>query len=260
MDDKYYAKAELKREGKKLTGIASTEAEDRHGEIVQISGWDLKNAKDNCPLLWAHKHDEPAIGTVDRLWVSRAKESGSKAKLMFEAFISDATERGRAIKQLVEEGVLKAFSVGFRGLEMDDNKFTKQELLEISIVNVPANPDALMLAYKNLSSSGISDATMRELEIPVDFIKQIEDLEVRIKSLEDKAKEGDTSASQVEKQVVSQLTVLKGMSRKADELILSEKRGGMPKGSRITAYKVLKRSSDLLISSTKRNGTTKRTT
>lgn len=254
MEDALYAKAAIKIEGKELVGIASTEAEDRHGEIVSIDGWDLKGAKANCPLLWAHQHDEPAVGTVTKLWVDREKAKGSKSKLMFKAVISDATERARAIKQLVEEGVLKAFSVGFRGLDMVENKFTKQELLEISVVNVPANPDALMLAYKSLHERGISDETIDAIGIPVAFARKAEELEARIKTLEEmRVKEGGNSEPKVEKkEVISRLTVLKGMSRKADELLTGEKRGGVPKGSRITSLKVLKRSSDLLISRTKK--------
>lgn len=254
MEEKYYAKATIKREGKKLIGIASTEAEDRHGEIVSLDGWDLKNAKKNCPLLWAHDHHELPLGSVDKLWTEAAKGSGSKKKLMFEAYISEATEKGRAAMQLVEEGILKAFSVGFRGLEMTDNKFTKQELLEISLVNVPANPDALVLAYKSLHDSGISDETIDELGIPVDFIKEFEDVKTRVKSLEQKAKEGENSAPQVDrKEAISRLTLLKGMSRKADEILVSEKRGGTPKETRITSVKVLKRTSDILIASMKKD-------
>lgn len=254
MRDKLYAKATIKRDGKKLIGIASTEAEDRHGEVVSLSGWDLKNAKENCPLLWAHDHTVPAIGTVERLWVRKEKADQGKGKLMFEAFISEATEMGRAVKQLIEEGVLKAFSVGFRGLEMEENTFTKQELLEISVVNVPANPDALMLAYKSLNESGVSDQVIKDMGIPVELVKKIDDLETRVKTIEQKAKEVEPSAPQVDRnKVVSRLTVLKGMSRMVDTQLVSEKKGGVPKGDRVTTLKVLKKSADLLITQTKKD-------
>lgn len=253
-NDRFYSKATIKREGKKLIGIASTEAEDRHGEVVSLSGWDLKNAKKNCPLLWAHDHSQLPLGTVEKLWTEGAKDKGSKSKLMFEAFISTATERGQAVQQLIEEGILKSFSVGFRGLEMVENKFTQQELLEISVVNVPANPDALVLAYKSLHEEGISDETIDELGIPVGFVKKTEELETRVKALEEsRVKESGNSAPKVDKREVrSQLTVLKSINRKVDDLLIGEKRGGVPKGSRITSLKVLKRSSDLLISRTKK--------
>jgi hypothetical protein len=44
---------------------------------------------------------------------------------------------------------------------MEGNTYTQQELLEISLVNVPANPDAMMLAYKNLKESGFSEKTAK---------------------------------------------------------------------------------------------------
>lgn len=255
MEDKLYAKAEIKREGKELIGVASTEAEDRHGEVVSIAGWDLKNAKKNCPLLWAHKHDEPAIGDVTKLWVDGTKAGKSKAKLMFKAFISDATERSRAIKQLVEEGVLKTFSVGFRGLEMVENKFTQQELLEISVVNVPANPEAMMLAYKSLKGD-VSEDTMRDIGIQVDFIKELTELKTRVQTLEDKqsAKGDGSPAPQVDKpKVISRITLLKAMSRKADEVLEKEKHGSVPKNTRVVTLKLLKKNTDLLLASVKKD-------
>ena len=53
-------------------------------------------------------------------------------------------------------GVIKTLSVGFKPLESPDGiTFTKNELLEVSMVNVPANADAMTLAYKSLKDSGL---------------------------------------------------------------------------------------------------------
>jgi HK97 family phage prohead protease len=67
---------------------------------------------------------------------------------------------GRAIGERVNAGVIRAGSVGFRVLEIEipDKEsakdgtsliFRKQELLEFSICNVPANPFALAKAMNN---------------------------------------------------------------------------------------------------------------
>jgi hypothetical protein len=68
------------------------------------------------------------------------------------------------IRKLIEAGILRAVSVGFRPLETRPRSesqfgsfYTKAELVETSLVSVPANPNALSVA-KQLR---ISDDTMK---------------------------------------------------------------------------------------------------
>src|SRR3990167_1765589 len=135
MEEKLFVKAEIERTDKGMEAVASTAVEDRHGEVVSIEGWDIRNFKKNPVLLWAHNHEEPAIGYAKNL----------KRDMTFEPVFHDKTPLAAAIKALYEGDedmppVLNSFSVGFKANEMDGNKYTSQELLEISAVNVPANP------------------------------------------------------------------------------------------------------------------------
>ena len=63
-----------------------------------------------------------------------------------------ASEASDEAYQLVAEGYLRAVSVGFRPLEWEPmpdgrgTRFTSVELLEISLVSVPANASALLAA------------------------------------------------------------------------------------------------------------------
>jgi HK97 family phage prohead protease len=160
MNDKLFTKAEIERTEKGMLAVASTAVEDRHGEVVSVTGWDLKNFKKNPILLWGHDHYEPAIGMAKNI---RIEGTGKKAKLLFEPMFHDITDKAKALKRLVEEGFINSFSVGFRPLEIDGNTYTSQELLEISLVNVPANPDARMLAYKSLKGAGFGDSVIKEV-------------------------------------------------------------------------------------------------
>lgn len=137
-----------------FTAIASTATVDRHGEVVSPEGWDLENFKKNPVLLWSHDHTIPAIGRASKIWV---EGFGSQAKLMFSGVWQTVTEEGKAAAQLVADGILNSFSVGFLPYDMQGNTYTEQELLEISLVNVPANPDAMMLAYKSLKENGFNE-------------------------------------------------------------------------------------------------------
>ena len=147
MAEQLYTKAyatEIEEDGKKVKlFVASDEVEDRQGEIISADGWRIDNFKNNPVLLWGHDQYRPSIGIADKIGYKTI--NGSK-KLVFEPKFHRKDEFSRLIADLVEEGWLKASSVGFMPLEQQDNKYLKQELLEISFVNVPANPNALSLA------------------------------------------------------------------------------------------------------------------
>ena len=50
--------------------VASTEAEDRYGDVIEQEGWNLADFRKNPIALWMHDHKSP-IGTVDSLEVLR---------------------------------------------------------------------------------------------------------------------------------------------------------------------------------------------
>ncbi len=160
---KLFTKAQIVKQDAALgtfTAVASTATVDRHGEVVSPEGWSLENFKKNPVLLWSHDHTIPAIGVATKVWV---EGFGEAAKLMFTGKWQTVTEQGKAAAALVAEGILNSFSVGFIPSEMVGNTYTEQELLEISLVNVPANPDAMMLAYKSLKDNGFSEKIAKQV-------------------------------------------------------------------------------------------------
>ena len=122
---------------------------DRYGERIDPNGWDFKAYMKNPIVEWAHRYDIPAIGKIETL---AADEKGLHGVVIFNSKEYDAF--GWSIGERVKNGVIRAGSVGFRVMEIEipskeDSKdgtsliFRKQELLEFSICNVPANPFAL---------------------------------------------------------------------------------------------------------------------
>jgi HK97 family phage prohead protease len=125
---------------------------DRFGERIDPAGWDYKRYMDNPVVEWAHRYDIPAIGKADGLY---ADDKGLHGLVIFND--KDYDPFGWAIGQRVKAGVIRAGSVGFRPIEIEipDKEtakdgttliFRKQELLEFSICNVPANSFALAKA------------------------------------------------------------------------------------------------------------------
>jgi len=131
---------------------------DRFGERIDPQGWDFKRFMDNPVVEWAHRYDIPAIGKIKGL---AADGDGLHGFVFFNDKSFDPF--GWGIGQRVKAGVIRAGSVGFRPVEIEipskeDSKdgtsliFRKQELLEFSICNVPANPFALAKSASNEKS------------------------------------------------------------------------------------------------------------
>lgn len=174
----------INEETRTLTGIASSESIDRYGDIIKQEGWDFKNFWDNPVMPWGHNYNDPPVATVEKLWL----EDG---KLMFEArFASkEAYAFADTIFQLFKEGILKAFSVGFRPKRWEDNKtggrtYLEAELLEISAVTVPANPDAVTLAVqKGIGSEDEISRVFKALGDQDEDGDEDEEIEEKLKQL-----------------------------------------------------------------------------
>jgi HK97 family phage prohead protease/HK97 family phage major capsid protein len=144
-----------------LEFVLSDETPDRMGEVLTATGWDYENFKRNPIALFNHRSDFP-IGRWHNL---RVEDNQLRGHL--ELAPEGTSERIDEIRKLVEAGILRAVSVGFRSLkkeQMDERadvffgpfRYLKQELVETSLVSVPANPNALAIA----KSLKISPATI----------------------------------------------------------------------------------------------------
>ena len=133
-----------------IKGSASTNALDRAGDIIEAEAWTkggLENYKGNPVLLFNHDYNRP-IGRATGLEVT---DKG----LEITGRISKAAGD---IKDLVKDGVLGAFSVGFRVkdadymTETDGYKIKDAELFEVSVVSVPCNQGATFSVAKSFDN------------------------------------------------------------------------------------------------------------
>lgn len=128
-----------------IEGYASTNDADRHGDIVPASVWEagIKNYLKNPVILAYHDHSEP----IGRMVEHKVDGKG----LWVKARISAAAEE---VYNLVKDGVLTAFSIGFRIVDAEYNSAAELfvvkelELHEISVVSVPANQNTLFSLSK----------------------------------------------------------------------------------------------------------------
>jgi len=135
----------------KVSFIASTDRADRYGDIVNQSGWNLENYKSNPIVLLNHDHQSLPIG--------RGAVSISEKGLVIDVEFDSADPRAAEIQGKVSRGFMNAVSVGFAPIKTiaradlpeshfafsksAGSYFEEAELLEVSIVTIPANADAV---------------------------------------------------------------------------------------------------------------------
>ena len=134
------------KEGRLGLCIISSGTVDRDGDILKAEGADFSNFKKNARLLWSHNSGggeaRPAIGRIENVEVK-------DGKIYFTPVFDLKDKFAKEIFRKYKERFLDAFSVGFLPKEWEENEtgyvFNKWEALEFSAVNVPANPEALVV-------------------------------------------------------------------------------------------------------------------
>ena len=134
-----------------ITAIANSGVLDRTGEIVSIAGitYDPKNLP---ALLWQHKHDQP-LGRILSL-SKTAKGLEMTAQIAKYETDSELKQLSDSVWESVKQGVIKSCSIGFRPTDYEKNSagaivWTSSELLEVSLVSVPAERGANITGFKS---------------------------------------------------------------------------------------------------------------
>ena len=161
-----------------LVYVMSDESVDRVGDVIKADGWNLQNFLKNPVALFGHDH-KFIVGHWTDVKV-QGKQLIGRLKLLPKGI----SERLDEVIAAVEAGILRAVSVGFNisdPQKVEPRKdggytFKATELLECSLVSVPANPNALRKAMDlHLSDEAkalIFDEPTPEPEIPVEAPKQ----------------------------------------------------------------------------------------
>jgi HK97 family phage major capsid protein/HK97 family phage prohead protease len=137
-----------------FTGIATTPTPDRMGDVIEPLGVKYANP---LPLLLFHDHTSP----VGQVTFEKPTDKG----INFTARIPKIDEAGK-LKDRVDEawqtikaGLVKGVSVGFRvlngameGMRTGGYRFKETEVLELSLVAVPANAEATILTLKQFDT------------------------------------------------------------------------------------------------------------
>lgn len=160
--------------GQKIyTFVASDFSRDLHRTKLDPSKWDLERFSGSGPIGYMHNiygGDLCNAPDPDDV-IGKGRAYIEDDKLMIDIIFEpeDINPRAAKIEKKVNFGSLRAVSVGFnpigegrygegdeaRGAENETYYFEAQELLEVSIVNIPSNKNALKRALRDNTTNAL---------------------------------------------------------------------------------------------------------
>lgn len=198
-----------------IRGVATTPTPDRVGDVVEPMGVKYTNP---LPLLWQHQSSKP-VGTVKF-------DKPTKDGINFEAKLASIDEPGTLKDRLdeawqsVKMGLVRGVSIGFRALEyafMEGGgiRFVESEVMELSLVTIPANADATIQSIKSIDAPLLA-ATGKE---PKDSDRPTTPAPGKKKSTQVKAQEGRTMKKTYAEQIASFEATRQAKSAEMDALM-----------------------------------------
>lgn len=137
-------------DGRRMTFTISTASVDRMGDTIAVDGWKTDAYVKNPVVLWGHDASSLPVAKAVKVW-----KDGNSLKAEAEFTPLGMARFNDTVYDMLKGGFLNATSVGFQPLKYaftDDPQrrfgidFIEQELLEFSIVSIPANSEALVSA------------------------------------------------------------------------------------------------------------------
>jgi HK97 family phage prohead protease len=144
--------------------VSSDESVDRYNEVISANGWVLDSYLKNPVFQDSHDYST-ILRTIGKASMTQVRDGKLFQRIHFAV---NANPLAKVAHALYKGGFLNAVSVGFVPLKWQNGdsatgfsrKYTKQVLLETSAVAIPANPNALQLAYE---SGAVEKNDLKEL-------------------------------------------------------------------------------------------------
>jgi hypothetical protein len=164
---------------KRVLFVASTATPDRASDIVDQLTWRLDNYRSNPVVQVDHEYSASAT-------IGRGEVTVVDGVLTLEIVKWSAKPRAQEVKADVDDGIVNAVSVGFRPGRMiprsqlpdgDPRKgdrgyvYYDCELLEVSVVAIPMNPEAL--AAKSIASADIVDKILADERLMAELVARL---------------------------------------------------------------------------------------
>lgn len=176
---------------RRMTFVASDATRDSYGTVLLPDGWELDRFNKN-PII-GYMHDVHYASDPDAV-IGKGRAYVEDERLMVDVEFEPEgmNEKADKVWKKLEFGTLNAVSVGFAALEgrwgegeegpgkkNETYYYTRMDLLEVSVVAIPANPNALkndageVDRLSELRQAAIEAATKEDPEPEVDNTNEI---------------------------------------------------------------------------------------
>lgn len=163
------------RDGELIQFVVSTPTRDRYGDVV-APDWKLENYRAN-PVVFYNHSAHSVIGRAHDVRLDKDRRLLADLEFLPRGMSAEAD----LVQDLIRAKFLHATSIGFlpekqSAMRDDDGgltgfRYTGNELLEISVVGIPANPEALAFV-KGLNVSDAAASRVFRGESPALFLAQ----------------------------------------------------------------------------------------
>jgi len=136
---------------------------DRGGDVIKKGAFNKTISENGGSVIMVANHDQnKPIGRVTEM-----KEDATG--LLFKGYLAK-TERAQEYKQLMKDGVVDSFSIGYAVVKGDSNNhggrdLSELKLFEISPVAIPMNPEAKLLEVKNIANEDNREEIIERFEV-----------------------------------------------------------------------------------------------
>ena len=176
---------------------------DRTGDVIHKGAFKKTISENKGSVIMVANHDQnKPVGRVTNM-------SEDNYGLKFSGYTSK-TDSGQEYKQLMKDGVIDSFSIGYKAVRWERNDHGGRDILEaklfeISPVAIPMNPEAKLLEVKNFSDTDHRDSVIERFELLSKKLGKMEDklqVEAEIRKLAEEYKSATQPTKEVTEPVV----------------------------------------------------------
>lgn len=214
-----------------ITGIAwPWGSADSYGDTIAKGAF---NVRSSCPMLWNHDQGQP-IGTWDSI-VETSRGLEVRGRLLI-----DTIARAKEIHSLIKADSVRGLSVGFFPVESTKNKsggedITEVNLVEISVVSVPAHPNAKITTVKSaqgrkgkvMAKAATKRIVRKELIEDNDNIEQIIEEVIEDSTLEDRVTALETDVAEIKASIGTVEETTENIEKSLSKLVTKSGRPGI---------------------------------
>ena len=214
----FVSEVETDDETRTVKFTISTGSADREKDVINPTGWNVDHYLQNPVVLFAHDYDSLPVARTINL-----EQHDDRLVATAEFASAELNPMSEQVYQMLKQGFLRGASVGFRPMAFKFNEdrggvdFDQQELLEFSVVPVPANPEALMSAGLKAENVSLIKAWAKQTLEQLDALDATTKQEASANKLIDALRKDLNEIKDISKRCIVGIDAYQNSLRSSDE-------------------------------------------